>query len=155
MRVLILILILISGYVQAKALIPVGDYLSEDCFVRVERDEHFISFQFAHRLQHQFEDIPYEQFHPNYVLGTNIIYDIKSGRVEFGPNHCGQGDSNSYKTYIRHQEVEIKCKNKTARSKGRFKIRFEQGEIAQLSFRETLKGVAGFDFICRGLRPEI
>lgn len=147
MKYFLLGILILSG-ASAKVFFPAGTYLSENCFLVIERDLHYTSYRFAHRFAHQFEDIPYQDFSPENVLGTSVVFDNSNHTVLFGPNRCGQGISNRYRVLWRESLLELNCKNTKEKTKASFRLDFSRGQIERLTFVETKKREKNFNFKC-------
>tara|TARA_Y100000590_G_C15457346_1_gene915104 strand:+ start:415 stop:909 length:495 start_codon:yes stop_codon:yes gene_type:complete len=101
-----------SNQLLADFRIKAGTYLMPKCFFKIEEEEQFIKIQFAHEDQHLLRDADYPDknpFHPDYILGTNIVYDKMTKTVEFGPDKCIEGSVKRIQSNVSDKVWEIRC----------------------------------------------
>lgn len=151
MKFLMGVLIVWGMNLEAKTYVSDGVYETQDCFIKADTKNNLKLFQFAHKIQHQFEDIPYSDFTPEKVLGTNIIIDQLTNRIEFGPSMCGNGTQVSYKLKWREGHYTIKCRNYENGIRAIFQMKYSYGEVESISFKEYGRNQTYFDFKCEGM----
>jgi hypothetical protein len=133
-----------------------GEYLSENCFLKVSNIGDRIHIQFAHKdfllsdqedrystIGHENSDIVilgdvYNSdlaFTPENIPGINIIIDAKTNRVEFGPSLCNE--SNRLKTNINRNSLSINCGSRLSRINVSFKMNTDlNNNLKQFKFVE-------------------
>ncbi len=162
-------IVIVSSSFGAEFSINEGVYLMPKCFFKITEEDDLIYIQFAHENQH-LEESDYNEdreFHPDNVLGTNVIFDKKDNSVVFGPDKCGVGNIKKIRSTSSENKWVISCGGKFSSvytkltiftdknhrlKKFRFKESFNSSTRRTVSWPWNRKKL--YHFSCSGLRLE-